>query len=102
MTASHFGGGGGLLRKKTSGEQQEEGGSQRAKSRQELIEELILKSKQEKVSSNTELPHSILLLKGVPCPQVSVNNMYFIFAHHSTHFPMFSGSDRHRKRKHRC
>lgn len=50
LTASHFGGGGGLLRKKTSGEQQEEEGNQRAKSRQELIEELIQKSKQEKVS----------------------------------------------------
>lgn len=50
LTASHFGGGGGLLKKKTSGDQQEEEGSQRAKSRQELIEELILKSKQEKVS----------------------------------------------------
>ncbi|XP_067430443.1 nucleolar protein 14 [Thunnus thynnus] len=48
LTAAHFGGGGGLLRKKTSGEQQEEEGSQRAKSRQELIEELIQKSKQEK------------------------------------------------------
>uniref|UniRef100_H3DN49 NOP14 nucleolar protein homolog (yeast) n=1 Tax=Tetraodon nigroviridis TaxID=99883 RepID=H3DN49_TETNG len=48
LTASHFGGGGGLLRKKPSGDQQEEDGSQRAKSRQELIEELILKSKQEK------------------------------------------------------
>uniref|UniRef100_A0A7N8YG23 NOP14 nucleolar protein homolog (yeast) n=1 Tax=Mastacembelus armatus TaxID=205130 RepID=A0A7N8YG23_9TELE len=48
LTASHFGGGG-LLRKKTAGEQQQdEEGSQRAKSRQELIEELILKSKQEK------------------------------------------------------
>ncbi|KAK2819245.1 hypothetical protein Q5P01_024806 [Channa striata] len=48
LTASHFGGGG-LLRKKGSGEQsQEEEGSQRAKSRQELIEELIQKSKQEK------------------------------------------------------
>ncbi|XP_071371803.1 nucleolar protein 14 [Centroberyx affinis] len=47
LTASHFGGGGGLLRKKMPGEQ-EEGGSQRAKSRQELIEELIQKSKQEK------------------------------------------------------
>lgn len=46
LTASHFGGGGGLLRKKALGE--EEGG-QRAKSRQELIEELIQKSKQEKV-----------------------------------------------------
>lgn len=78
MTASHFGGGGGLLKKKTSGDQQEEGGSQRAKSRQELIEELILKSKQEKVSSNTELHDSILLLNGVSCPKVSVNNMYFV------------------------
>ncbi|XP_053195950.1 nucleolar protein 14 [Scomber japonicus] len=47
LTASHFGGGGGLLRKKTGGEQEEEG-SHRAKSRQELIEELIQKSKQEK------------------------------------------------------
>ncbi len=49
LTASHFGGGGGLLKKKTSGDQDEDG-SQRAKSRQELIEELIQKSKQEKVS----------------------------------------------------
>lgn len=51
LTASHFGGGGGggLLRKKAPGEQQEEG-NQKAKSRQELIEELIQKSKQEKVS----------------------------------------------------
>lgn len=46
LTASHFGGGG-LLRKKASGEEEE--GGQRAKSRQELIEELIQKSKQEKV-----------------------------------------------------
>lgn len=48
LTASHFGGGGGLLKKKTSGDQQEDEGNQRAKSRQELIEELIQKSKQEK------------------------------------------------------
>uniref|UniRef100_A0A8C5EWD3 NOP14 nucleolar protein homolog (yeast) n=1 Tax=Gouania willdenowi TaxID=441366 RepID=A0A8C5EWD3_GOUWI len=47
LTASHFGGGGGLLRKKGPGDQEEEGG-QRTKSRQELIEELIQKSKQEK------------------------------------------------------
>lgn len=47
LTASHFGGGGGLLRKKALGEEDE--GGQRAKSRQELIEELIQKSKQEKV-----------------------------------------------------
>ncbi|XP_037548430.1 nucleolar protein 14 [Nematolebias whitei] len=48
LTASHFGGGGGLLRKKASGDQQEEQGSLKAKSRQELIEELIQKSKLEK------------------------------------------------------
>uniref|UniRef100_A0A672FTS5 NOP14 nucleolar protein homolog (yeast) n=1 Tax=Salarias fasciatus TaxID=181472 RepID=A0A672FTS5_SALFA len=47
LTASHFGGGGGLLKKKTPGEPEAEG-SQRAKSRQELIEELIQKSRQEK------------------------------------------------------
>uniref|UniRef100_A0A8C2XTF0 NOP14 nucleolar protein homolog (yeast) n=1 Tax=Cyclopterus lumpus TaxID=8103 RepID=A0A8C2XTF0_CYCLU len=47
LTASHFGGGG-LLRKKTSGDQQDGEGHHRAKSRQELIEELIQKSKQEK------------------------------------------------------
>ena len=49
LTAAHFGGGG-LLRKKTSGEQHEEEGGHRTKSRQELIEDLIQKSKQEKVS----------------------------------------------------
>lgn len=69
LTASHFGGGGGLLRKKASGDQQEEDGNQRGKSRQELIEELILKSKQEKVSTNTELQDSMLLLKGLICPR---------------------------------
>ncbi|KAG5834588.1 hypothetical protein ANANG_G00263060 [Anguilla anguilla] len=47
LTASHFGGGGGLLRKKTAGEKGSEDG-QKPKSRQELIEELIIKSKQEK------------------------------------------------------
>ncbi|KAL4617352.1 nucleolar protein 14 [Arapaima gigas] len=53
LTASHFGGGGGLLRKKASGESGDEG-SQKAKSRQELIEELILKSKQEKRERQTQ------------------------------------------------
>ncbi|XP_040054513.2 nucleolar protein 14 [Gasterosteus aculeatus] len=46
LTASHFGGGG-LLRKKTGGQQDGEE-THRAKSRQELIDELIQKSKQEK------------------------------------------------------
>ncbi|XP_022362070.1 nucleolar protein 14 [Enhydra lutris kenyoni] len=46
LTAAHFGGGGGLLHKKTPQQQGEEGGKPR--SRRELIEELIAKSKQEK------------------------------------------------------
>ncbi|XP_051906360.1 nucleolar protein 14 isoform X2 [Hippocampus zosterae] len=48
LTASHFGGGGGLLRKKSAGEHPDDEGGPKAKSRQELIEELIHKSKQEK------------------------------------------------------
>uniref|UniRef100_A0A6Q2Z335 NOP14 nucleolar protein homolog (yeast) n=1 Tax=Esox lucius TaxID=8010 RepID=A0A6Q2Z335_ESOLU len=59
MTASHFGGGG-LLMKKTPGEQ-DEGGKQRAKSRQELIEELIIKSKQEKRERQTQKEESQVL-----------------------------------------
>lgn len=47
LTASNFGGGG-LLRKRSSEEQKDGEGGERAKSRQELIEELIQKSKQEK------------------------------------------------------
>ncbi|XP_036130896.1 nucleolar protein 14 [Molossus molossus] len=45
LTAAHFGGGG-LLHKKTSNQPGQEG--ERPRSRKELIEELILKSKQEK------------------------------------------------------
>lgn len=90
LTASHFGGGGGLLRKKTSGDQQEEDGSQRAKSRQELIEELILKSKQEKVSASRAPPTAEPLC----CAMYS-------FARLLVCFLMFSGSDKHRKRKRR-
>ncbi|NXG74646.1 NOP14 protein, partial [Baryphthengus martii] len=47
LTAAHFGGGGGLLRKKVSSGQQEEE-EEKPKSRKELIEEMIAKSKQEK------------------------------------------------------
>ncbi|NWH74908.1 NOP14 protein, partial [Piaya cayana] len=47
LTAAHFGGGGGLLRKKASSGQQEEE-EEKPKSRKELIEEMIAKSKQEK------------------------------------------------------
>ncbi|XP_057562570.1 nucleolar protein 14 isoform X2 [Hippopotamus amphibius kiboko] len=46
LTAAHFGGGGGLLHKKTSQQQGEE--REQPKSRRELIDELIAKSKQEK------------------------------------------------------
>jgi len=49
LTAAHFGGGGGLLRKKVSNGQQDEE-EEKPKSRKELIEEMIAKSKQEKVS----------------------------------------------------
>ncbi|NXC42691.1 NOP14 protein, partial [Penelope pileata] len=47
LTAAHFGGGGGLLRKKASNEPEDEE-DEKPKSRKELIEELIAKSKQEK------------------------------------------------------
>ncbi|NXN96957.1 NOP14 protein, partial [Rhinopomastus cyanomelas] len=47
LTAAHFGGGGGLLRKKASSGQQDEE-EEKPKSRKELIEEMIARSKQEK------------------------------------------------------
>ncbi|XP_076992393.1 nucleolar protein 14 isoform X2 [Tamandua tetradactyla] len=46
LTAAHFGGGGGLLQKKSTSQPSEESGL--PKSRKELIEELIARSKQEK------------------------------------------------------
>ncbi|NXA31400.1 NOP14 protein, partial [Eudromia elegans] len=53
LTAAHFGGGGGLLRKKvSSGQEAEE--DEKPKSRKELIEELIAKSKQEKQERQTQ------------------------------------------------
>ncbi|XP_009908384.1 nucleolar protein 14 [Dryobates pubescens] len=47
LTAAHFGGGGGLLRKKASSGQQD-AEEEKPKSRKQLIEEMIAKSKQEK------------------------------------------------------
>ncbi|OXB75762.1 UNVERIFIED_CONTAM: hypothetical protein H355_013371 [Colinus virginianus] len=47
LTAAHFGGGGGLLRKKAASEQEDEE-EEKPKSRKELIEELIAKSKKDK------------------------------------------------------
>ncbi|KAF1471227.1 Nucleolar protein 14, partial [Eudyptula minor novaehollandiae] len=52
LTAAHFGGGGGLLRKKASRGQQDEE-EEKPKSRKELIEEMIAKSKQEKQERQT-------------------------------------------------
>ncbi|NWX26855.1 NOP14 protein, partial [Notiomystis cincta] len=52
LTAAHFGGGGGLLRKKVSSQQQDEE-EEKPKSRKELIEEMIAKSKQEKQERQT-------------------------------------------------
>ncbi|NXF46084.1 NOP14 protein, partial [Oceanites oceanicus] len=52
LTAAHFGGGGGLLRKKTSSGQKDEE-EEKPKSRKELIEEMIAKSKQEKQERQT-------------------------------------------------
>ncbi|XP_051654301.1 nucleolar protein 14 [Manacus candei] len=52
LTAAHFGGGGGLLRKKVSSGQEDEE-EEKPKSRKELIEEMIAKSKQEKQERQT-------------------------------------------------
>ncbi|KAK7142988.1 hypothetical protein R3I93_014214 [Phoxinus phoxinus] len=51
LTASHFGGGGGLLRMKSAGDEEEQ---HKPKSRQELIQELIIKSKREKRERQTQ------------------------------------------------
>ncbi|XP_020847825.1 nucleolar protein 14 [Phascolarctos cinereus] len=58
LTASHFGGGGGLLRKKASEPGEEE---EKPKSRKELIEELIAKSKQEKRERQTQRENALEL-----------------------------------------
>ncbi|NWV96408.1 NOP14 protein, partial [Machaerirhynchus nigripectus] len=60
LTAAHFGGGGGLLRKKVSSEQQDEE-EEKPKSRKELIEEMIAKSKQEKQERQTRRENTLEL-----------------------------------------
>ncbi|XP_019408854.1 PREDICTED: nucleolar protein 14 [Crocodylus porosus] len=60
LTAAHFGGGGGLLRKKTVSRQQDED-EEKPKSRKELIEELIAKSKQEKRERQTKRENALEL-----------------------------------------
>ncbi|XP_071029043.1 uncharacterized protein [Oncorhynchus clarkii lewisi] len=63
LTASHFGGGG-LLRRKTPGEKDDKE-NHKVESRQQLFEELILKSKQEKSTSFSKMSsgqnHNFLL-----------------------------------------
>ncbi|NXV81750.1 NOP14 protein, partial [Atlantisia rogersi] len=60
LTAAHFGGGGGLLRKKTSSGQQDEE-EEKPKSRKELLEEMIAKSKQEKQERQTRRENALEL-----------------------------------------
>ncbi|XP_060792007.1 nucleolar protein 14 [Neoarius graeffei] len=70
ITASHFGGGGGLLRKKTSEEEEEKN-----KTRQELIEELILKSKQEKRERQTQKEETHELTEKLDQEWKSIQNL---------------------------
>ncbi|NXT82394.1 NOP14 protein, partial [Zapornia atra] len=60
LTAAHFGGGGGLLRKKASSGQQDEE-EEKPKSRKELLEEMIAKSKQEKQERQTRRENALEL-----------------------------------------
>ncbi|KAJ6668477.1 hypothetical protein lerEdw1_011959 [Lerista edwardsae] len=59
LTASHFGGGGLLSKKALPGQQEEE--DKKPKSRKELIEELIAKSKQEKRERQTQRENTLEL-----------------------------------------
>ncbi|XP_051533623.1 nucleolar protein 14 [Myxocyprinus asiaticus] len=72
LTASHFGGGGGLLRKKSAGDDDEE---HKPKSRQELIEELIIKSKQEKRERQTLKEESQVLTEKLDQEWKSIQNL---------------------------
>ncbi|XP_067231843.1 nucleolar protein 14 isoform X2 [Chanodichthys erythropterus] len=72
LTATHFGGGGGLLRKKSAGD---EGDEHRPKSRQELIEELIVKSKQEKRERQTQKEEAQVLTEKLDQEWKSIQNL---------------------------
>ncbi|KAI7796260.1 hypothetical protein IRJ41_020469, partial [Triplophysa rosa] len=74
LTASHFGGGGGggLLRKKNTGDEDEE---HKPKSRQELIEELILKSKQEKRERQIQKEEAHVLTEKLDQEWRSIQNL---------------------------
>ncbi|XP_056110624.1 nucleolar protein 14 [Rhinichthys klamathensis goyatoka] len=70
LTASHFGGGGGLLRMKSAGDEQH-----KPKSRQELIEELIIKSKQEKRERQTQKEEAQVLTEKLDQDWRSIQNL---------------------------
>ncbi|XP_016112723.1 nucleolar protein 14 [Sinocyclocheilus grahami] len=72
LTATHFGGGGGLLRKKSAGD---EDGEHKPKSRQELIEELIIKSKQEKRERQTQKEEAQELTEKLDQEWKSIQNL---------------------------
>uniref|UniRef100_A0A452J5B9 Uncharacterized protein n=1 Tax=Gopherus agassizii TaxID=38772 RepID=A0A452J5B9_9SAUR len=61
LTAAHFGGGGGLLRRKALTGEQDEEEEEKPKSRKELIEELIAKSKQGKRERQTQRENALEL-----------------------------------------
>ncbi|XP_042603952.1 nucleolar protein 14 [Cyprinus carpio] len=72
LTATHFGGGGGLLRKKSAGDEEEE---HKPRSRQELIEELIFKSKQEKRERQTQKEEAQELTEKLDQEWKSIQNL---------------------------
>ncbi|KTF95379.1 hypothetical protein cypCar_00035724, partial [Cyprinus carpio] len=73
LTATHFGGGGGLLRKKSAGDDEEE--EHKPRSRQELIEELIIKSKQEKRERQTQKEEAQELTEKLDQEWKSIQNL---------------------------
>lgn len=70
LTAAHFGGGGGLLRKKNAGDEDD-----KPRSRQELIEELIIKSKQEKRERQTQKEEAQVLTEKLDQEWKSIQNL---------------------------
>ncbi|XP_041113166.1 nucleolar protein 14 [Polyodon spathula] len=75
FTAANFGGGGGLLRKKSLSEQKGEDNDQKPKSRKELIEELIAKSKQEKHERQTQKEESQVLTEKLDSDWKSIQSL---------------------------
>ncbi|RXM99929.1 Nucleolar protein 14 [Acipenser ruthenus] len=75
FTAANFGGGGGLLRKKSLSEQKGEDNNQKPRSRKELIEELIAKSKQEKHERQTQKEESQVLTEKLDSDWKSIQSL---------------------------